>query len=66
MTDRWTPQSWRDKPAKHVPSDYPDTVTLHGAILFLTYRFDPSADDDGGYFEQRVEAIRKVRGLALQ
>ena len=24
MTDRWTPQSWRAKPAKHIPSDYPD------------------------------------------
>ncbi|MEI9890627.1 MAG: 3-deoxy-7-phosphoheptulonate synthase class II [Caulobacteraceae bacterium] len=24
MTDRWTPASWRSKPAKHIPSDYPD------------------------------------------
>lgn len=24
MTDRWTPASWRSKPAKHVPTDYPD------------------------------------------
>jgi 3-deoxy-7-phosphoheptulonate synthase len=24
MTERWTPQSWRAKPAKHIPSDYPD------------------------------------------
>ncbi len=30
-----------------VPSDYPDTLTLHGVALPLTYRFDPSADDDG-------------------
>ncbi len=30
-----------------VPSDYPDTLTLHAASLPLTYRFDPSADDDG-------------------
>ena len=30
-----------------VPSDYPDTLTLHGATLAVTYRFDPSADDDG-------------------
>ena len=30
-----------------VPADYPDTVPLHGATLPLTYRFDPSADDDG-------------------
>ena len=24
MTDRWTPASWRAKPARHVPTDYPD------------------------------------------
>jgi ATP-dependent helicase HrpA len=30
-----------------VPADYPDTLTLHGAPLPLSYRFDPSADDDG-------------------
>src|SRR5665213_3315736 len=28
MTDRWTPQSWRSKPAKHVPADYPDAAAL--------------------------------------
>jgi 3-deoxy-7-phosphoheptulonate synthase len=24
MTERWTPASWRAKPALHIPSDYPD------------------------------------------
>ncbi len=28
MTDRWTPQTWRSKPAKHVPADYPDMAAL--------------------------------------
>jgi len=28
MTDRWTPASWRAKPAKHVPTDYPDADAL--------------------------------------
>jgi 3-deoxy-7-phosphoheptulonate synthase len=28
MTDRWTPASWRSKPAKHIPSDYPDAEAL--------------------------------------
>jgi 3-deoxy-7-phosphoheptulonate synthase len=23
MTKNWTPQSWREKPAKHIPNDYP-------------------------------------------
>ncbi len=29
------------------PKDYPDAIVLHGATLPLSYRFDPSADDDG-------------------
>ncbi|MDQ0463782.1 3-deoxy-7-phosphoheptulonate synthase [Caulobacter ginsengisoli] len=28
MTDRWTPTTWREKPAKHIPSDYPDAADL--------------------------------------
>ena len=28
MTDRWTPPSWRQKTAKHVPTDYPDGAAL--------------------------------------
>jgi ATP-dependent helicase HrpA len=30
-----------------VPAHYPDSLTLHGVRLPLTYRFDPSAEDDG-------------------
>ncbi len=26
--DRWTPSSWRARPARHVPSDYPDPAAL--------------------------------------
>ena len=28
MSNRWAPASWRDKPAKHIPSDYPDAAAL--------------------------------------
>ncbi len=28
MTEHWTPASWRGKPAKHVPTDYPDPAAL--------------------------------------
>jgi 3-deoxy-7-phosphoheptulonate synthase len=28
MTERWTPSSWRSKPAKHIPADYPDSAAL--------------------------------------
>jgi ATP-dependent helicase HrpA len=29
------------------PGDFPDTLRLHGAEVSATYKFDPSADDDG-------------------
>ena len=28
MTERWTPSSWRQKPAKHLPTDYSDMAAL--------------------------------------
>ena len=28
MTEHWTPASWRNKPAKHMPTDYPDLAEL--------------------------------------
>ncbi len=28
MSERWTPASWRSKPALHIPSDYPDAAAL--------------------------------------
>ncbi len=35
MTDRWTPSSWRAKPAKHIPTDYPDPAALERAEATL-------------------------------
>src|SRR5271154_2725012 len=31
MPERWTPTSWRAKPAKHLPTDYPDAGALAAA-----------------------------------
>ncbi|MDP1632976.1 MAG: 3-deoxy-7-phosphoheptulonate synthase class II [Caulobacter sp.] len=28
MTQRWTPESWRARPAKHLPTDYPDQAVV--------------------------------------
>ncbi|MEZ5996244.1 MAG: 3-deoxy-7-phosphoheptulonate synthase class II [Hyphomonadaceae bacterium] len=30
MREKWTPASWRSKPAKHIPADYPDPAALLG------------------------------------
>ena len=31
----------------HLPQHYPDALELHGVKVPVSYRFDPSADDDG-------------------
>src|ERR1700753_363419 len=31
MTERWTPSSWRARPARHIPADYPDMEALKSA-----------------------------------
>ncbi len=28
MSERWTPSSWRARPAKHIPTDYPDPAAV--------------------------------------
>ncbi len=28
MSERWTPQSWRARPGRHMPADYPDPAAL--------------------------------------
>ena len=28
MTQRWSPASWRERPAKHIPADYPDPALV--------------------------------------
>ncbi len=35
MTEHWTPASWRSKPAKHIPADYPDLAELAGVEATL-------------------------------
>ncbi len=32
MAENWTPQSWRAKPAKHIPEDYPDSAALDRVV----------------------------------
>jgi 3-deoxy-7-phosphoheptulonate synthase len=40
MQEKWTPSGWRTKPAKHIPTDYPDTAALQEAEASLR-RYPP-------------------------
>ena len=37
---KWTPSSWRSKPALHIPDDYPDTAKL-GAVEDVLRGYPP-------------------------
>ncbi len=36
MTQNWTPQTWRERPAKHIPDDYPDPSALQAVETELS------------------------------
>jgi len=40
MTDRWSPSSWRARPARHIPDDYPDPAAV-GAVEAELRRLPP-------------------------
>ena len=42
------------------PEDYPDAVTLRGARVRLSYRFDPGADDDGITYEVPLALVPQL------
>ena len=48
------------------PADYPDTLTLHGVALPLTYTFDPSADDDGVTLSVPLALLPQLSAAELQ
>jgi len=48
------------------PADYPDAVTLHGASVPLSYRFDPSTDDDGITFEVPLALVPQLHPGELE
>ncbi|MGE0830447.1 MAG: class II 3-deoxy-7-phosphoheptulonate synthase [Hyphomonadaceae bacterium] len=35
MQQKWTPSAWRSRPAKHIPTDYPDPAALAGVEEIL-------------------------------
>ena len=47
------------------PKDYPDAITLHGVALPVTYRFDPTADDDGATVTVPLVLVPQIRAGEL-
>ena len=63
MTDRWTPASWRDRPAKHMPADYPDPAAF--ARVEAELRRMPPLVFAGEARRLKAPAGRRRRGQGL-
>ena len=63
MIERWTPSAWRSKPAKHVPTDYPDPA--HLARVEDTLRLMPPLVFAGEVDEESALLIERTR-LAME
>ena len=59
----WTPSSWRQKPAKHLPDDYPDTEKLAAVEAELASR--PPLVFPGEVRRLRAELARAAAGEAF-
>jgi 3-deoxy-7-phosphoheptulonate synthase len=63
MTERWTPSTWRAKPAKHVPADYPDPAQL--ARVEDTLRLMPPLVFAGEARNLKAQLARVASGEAF-
>ena len=63
MTQRWTPSTWRAKPAKHMPADYPDAA--HLARVEETLRVMPPLVFAGEARKLKAELGRVAAGDAF-
>jgi 3-deoxy-7-phosphoheptulonate synthase len=63
MAKSWTPASWREKPAKHLPTDYPDADALHA--VEQTLRGYPPLVFAGEARNLKASLARVARGEAF-
>jgi len=66
MPEAWTPSSWRSKPARHIPEDYPDTAALDAATKALS-RLPPLVfAGEARRLTSRLGKVAKGEALLLQ
>ena len=63
MQEKWTPSGWRAKPAKHIPTDYPDPAAL--AAVEGTLRSYPPLVFAGEARNLKANLAKVARGEAF-
>jgi 3-deoxy-7-phosphoheptulonate synthase len=62
----WNPRGWRDKPAKHIPEDYPDPAALDAVLEELSSYPPLVFAGEARTLKQRLAAVAKGEAFLLQ
>src|SRR5262245_54616075 len=65
MKRDWTPESWKQKPAKHMP-DYPDAAALEGVLKTLRTRPPLVSAGEARALKIRLGEVAAGRAFLLQ
>ena len=63
---RWTPDSWRDRPAKHIPEDYPDADALAAVEAELSGYPPLVFAGEARTLRERLAAVSRGEAFLLQ
>jgi 3-deoxy-7-phosphoheptulonate synthase len=66
MTEPWSPASWRTRPAKHVPNDYPDPAALERVEASLRVMPPLVFAGEARQLKQRLANVASGRAFLLQ
>ena len=66
MSERWTPASWRARPAKHMPTDYPDPAHLGRAEQALRQLPPLVFAGEARRLKQSLAKVSQGRAFLLQ
>jgi 3-deoxy-7-phosphoheptulonate synthase len=62
----WSPHSWRNLPAKHIPADYPDTAALHAVEARLAKKPPLVVASEIEKLKAELAKVSRGEGFLLQ
>ena len=66
MSERWSPASWRTRPAKHIPNDYPDPAALSRVEDTLRVMPPLVFAGEARQLKQRLASVAAGKAFLLQ
>ncbi len=66
MSERWSPASWRTRPAKHIPNDYPDPAALSRVEGTLRVMPPLVFAGEARQLKQRLASVAAGKAFLLQ